>query len=373
MKKNVGFSLVELIVVMSIIATLIGLATISLANTQQRASLNNSVQVFISDIRQQQIKAMVGDTQEGATSDSYGIHTDSNKYVLFKGTSYDPVASSNFIVDLSSNIQFLFPGSDIIFYKVSGRLRTGGLVGYWDFNEGTGQIIRDSSGSGNDGTLGVSSPIASDDPAWTTSKPGLGGALDFDGIDDEVDVPDSNSLDLTSSGTLAAWVKIDALPTITNDDYEIIGKETGFAASQVSYVLFLDQSNSNRVTCGISNLSTPNGIAGDTPPAGSWQHVVCTWDGSKITLYQNAIQTVTATQTVNAGVSSFIVRIGGATGTTLAHFDGVIDEAQIYNRALTAFEVFSLYTNTQFKLQDTTNGNTKTIQINQYGVITSVN
>lgn len=112
----------ELIVVMSIMATLIGLITINLVGSQQRASLNSIVQNLISDIRQQQIKAMVGDTQDTISADSYGIHTDSNQYVLFKGTSYSPLDASNFKISLPTNMQFISPGSDIIFSKISGEI-----------------------------------------------------------------------------------------------------------------------------------------------------------------------------------------------------------------------------------------------------------
>lgn len=121
-RKNAGFSLVELILIMSIMATLIGLTTINLVNSQQRASLSSLVQNLISDIRQQQIKAMVGDTEGAADANSYGVHIDSNKYVLFRGISYDPLEISNFAVNLPNNMIFVTPGLDIIFSKVSGDI-----------------------------------------------------------------------------------------------------------------------------------------------------------------------------------------------------------------------------------------------------------
>ena len=74
-----------------------------------------------------------------------------------------------------------------------------GLVGYWSFDKGSGSIVHDSSGYGNDGTVYGAS--------WTTDSPSDEGyALDFDGKDDYVEIPDSSSLDLLNSLTLAAWV-----------------------------------------------------------------------------------------------------------------------------------------------------------------------
>ena len=40
------------------------------------------------------------------------------------------------------------------------------LVGYWDFNEGTGQVAGDKSGNGNDGQLGSTPSADLNDPFW---------------------------------------------------------------------------------------------------------------------------------------------------------------------------------------------------------------
>ncbi|MBI2028911.1 hypothetical protein HYT02_00645 [Candidatus Gottesmanbacteria bacterium] len=46
-----------------------------------------------------------------------------------------------------------------------------GLAGYWKLSEGSGQAVADSTANDNDGTLGVDSGSASDDPTWSTSAP----------------------------------------------------------------------------------------------------------------------------------------------------------------------------------------------------------
>ncbi len=46
-----------------------------------------------------------------------------------------------------------------------------GLVGYWRFDEGSGQIAADETGNGNTGTLGASTAVGGDDPAWTLLNP----------------------------------------------------------------------------------------------------------------------------------------------------------------------------------------------------------
>ena len=67
-----------------------------------------------------------------------------------------------------------------------------GLVGKWNFDEGAGSVVGDSSGNGNDGVIRGAT--------WVKGK--YGGALSFDGVDDYVTVgiihsqPKQNLLDL---------------------------------------------------------------------------------------------------------------------------------------------------------------------------------
>ena len=77
-----------------------------------------------------------------------------------------------------------------------------GLVASYDFDAGSGSVLADRSGNGNNGVLSGA----------TWSKSGkYGGALTFDGVDDWVTVADSSSLDLTKGMTIEAWVNPAAL------------------------------------------------------------------------------------------------------------------------------------------------------------------
>ncbi len=49
-----------------------------------------------------------------------------------------------------------------------------GLVGYWDFDEGEGQIVYDLTGNGNDGQLGSTPYVDAGDPAWIESDAPIG-------------------------------------------------------------------------------------------------------------------------------------------------------------------------------------------------------
>src|SRR5262249_538542 len=77
-------------------------------------------------------------------------------------------------------------------------------VGWWKFDEGSGTLASDSSRNGNVGTL-------VNGPRWVAGK--HGGALDFDGVDDFVDIGNPPDLHSTGARTLAAWVNV---RTLTN-------------------------------------------------------------------------------------------------------------------------------------------------------------
>jgi type II secretory pathway pseudopilin PulG len=123
-KKQTGITLIELLVVISILIVLTGLTTINVLHARHQSILTASVDTFIADLKQQQLKAMVGDTEGRNDSDNYGIHFGTNTYTLFHGT-YSSNDQTNSTIQLGDNIQLssiTFPGSQIIFLKNSGEI-----------------------------------------------------------------------------------------------------------------------------------------------------------------------------------------------------------------------------------------------------------
>ena len=80
----------------------------------------------------------------------------------------------------------------------NGVSRDNSLVGYWNMDEGAGTVVNDSSGNGNNGTLS-GNPLTS----WVTGK--YGAALQFDGLQNYVQVSASPSLRGMSALTVALW------------------------------------------------------------------------------------------------------------------------------------------------------------------------
>ncbi|NOR84804.1 DUF2341 domain-containing protein, partial [archaeon] len=84
----------------------------------------------------------------------------------------------------------------ITFTGVASSSYTDNLAGWWHFDEGSGTDAFDSTTNDNDGTV---------NGAEYNSSGQFSSALQFDG-DDYVTVPDDNTLDMTDTITLSAWV-----------------------------------------------------------------------------------------------------------------------------------------------------------------------
>lgn len=119
-----GFTLIESVVAIMIFLTLMGIATVSVLTSRQKAQSNTTLKTIITDLRQQQIKAMVGST-EGSQVGSYGIFFWANSYTLFHGSAYNPADPSNSVVNLGEGVSItniLFPQSLVIFATRSGEI-----------------------------------------------------------------------------------------------------------------------------------------------------------------------------------------------------------------------------------------------------------
>jgi hypothetical protein len=197
-----------------------------------------------------------------------------------------------------------------------------GLVGWWRFDEGSGTVAGDSSGNGNNGTIYGAT--------WVPGK--YGDALNFDGTDDYVEIPNSASLD-PSIFTITAWIDISAYSpylcpivdrTTYSGGYSLWVGGTGYNTGKLE------------LTGGFGNQATSSLI---TVPLNQWVFVAAVWNGSTTTFYMN---TTSETRTGYSfqDIGSLTTRIGNERWAFGGQFfNGVIDEVHIYNRALSANEI----------------------------------
>lgn len=124
LSRQRGLTLIELILVVGIIALLFGIGIVGLSSIQIVTARSTAATVLISDIRNQQIKAMVGDTEGRDAPDNYGVKFANDQYILFHGNSYDPLSSDNYSIPMpdAHSVSSSFQNETIIFASESGEL-----------------------------------------------------------------------------------------------------------------------------------------------------------------------------------------------------------------------------------------------------------
>ena len=201
-----------------------------------------------------------------------------------------------------------------------------GLVSWWRA-EGNAQDARGA----NSGTL----------MNGTSFGPGMAGtAFDFSGVNQFVSVANAPSLNPTNALTLETWVYPTGPPA--SDGMVIWAKDD--ASLHREYLLVLASVGGQWVFR--PHVGAPTGFFffnGRTPvQLNTWYHVAVTYDGSTLRLYVNGNLdgSLPVTGPIITTAQPFL--IGGIPGGPW-YFTGRIDELSLYNRALSAGEILTIY------------------------------
>ncbi len=186
----------------------------------------------------------------------------------------------------------------------------------------------------------------------------VGQAFKFDGINDRVQMADSESFKLTQSLTIESWIRVDGIPSGTTPWGEILfrGDDRG---GLDPYQLAI--SSSGNLSFQISSITS--GLRLEAPiPRGQLVHVAATLDDAtgSMKLYENGVLMSQAVTTVrpfadldpssNPGVG--IGNHGGYPNTPHNFpFNGLIDDLKLYDTALTAEQVLANFNVTKGNLQ----------------------
>lgn len=214
----------------------------------------------------------------------------------------------------------------------------------WKLDEGGGTLASDSAG-GFHGALQGGLQVAGWNATAAPTAFGNPYALNFDGQDDHVALPSGGALDIAGNAvSFSVWLKLDELPAgISGEAFAGI-----FDSDQDSYVLYLDKGNNElrfKVTDADGTAERP-GIAAADLDTTRWHHIAGVYDGAagKAFIYLDGVLKDTH---VNAALTGLVkpgqVAAFGRDGAFNRHyFKGGIDDARIYDRALTAAEIVAL-------------------------------
>jgi len=126
-KTQTGFTVIELILVIAILALVFALISFNWVSTLPKQNLNSTVEILVADLKQQQLEAMVGvDTGGGGLMD-HGIFFNTNEYITYEGSSYNVANSSNVQLSLPQGITVTtsdITGDDLVFSHTSGEPTT---------------------------------------------------------------------------------------------------------------------------------------------------------------------------------------------------------------------------------------------------------
>jgi hypothetical protein len=194
-----------------------------------------------------------------------------------------------------------------------------GPVAAWDFAEGQGHVVKDTSGNGHDGTI--------ESPQWR--KGPLGPALVFNGEGRNRLMINTRGMPESKALTVEAWV---------------YPQEVGAAANLLNWDRRLnlridDKREKGRFACfavlrdGSLEPRAPGAVA----QAGAWQHVVAVWDGVYLQVWVNGEPGAEAQRTGSL--------LGPADGALILGwgFHGMIRALRLYDRPLAEEEIRAHY------------------------------
>lgn len=156
-------------------------------------------------------------------------------------------------------------------------------------------------------------------------------------------IADQAALDFTTNYTLMAWVKPESQPA-ADTNYGIISKFN--ASPNLSYMFsYFNNAGTLQVRLAASDDGTgvTSCLRNQTLSDATWYHVAATFSGSsgsnRTRLYVDGTQVGTDCTPgfdTFSGTSAFTVGAGQALAST---FDGIIDDARVWSRELTATEI----------------------------------
>lgn len=147
-KKITGFTLIEIVIVVGIMAVLAAVVLFGINNWKNKAFIETEAKSIVALMREAQNL-----TLSSFEDTNYGIHFASSTVTRFKGETYNELDSDNEVLELDGNIiveniDFVNGGVDLFFERLTGEASNYGTTTIGVGNESgvTRQIIINQSG-----------------------------------------------------------------------------------------------------------------------------------------------------------------------------------------------------------------------------------
>jgi hypothetical protein len=212
------------------------------------------------------------------------------------------------------------------------------VAAQWQFDEGSGTTVNDSTGYGSIGTA--------QNATWTAGRVGPG-ALDFNGTSSSVTVNSAAPLvNISNNFTLSFW----AYPRSTHEiDPEVIGGAAGVSGER--YVFgpnwYSNGDAGAGVSVGTNGVSVYEHAATYMPATlvyqgtlSGWTHIVVVYKNKQPKLYINGVLVRTG---LTSPKNSVHIQPWNLGGTSYGYFNGMLDEVCVYKDSFTPADVQALY------------------------------
>lgn len=152
---------------------------------------------------------------------------------------------------------------------------------------------------------------------------------------------------LTNQVTISMWIRQTQTwfgSSGTNGFMPLVNKWDGGTGMYIGLNMTNPSNMSNRVRWRINGTTWIN--SNTDVPVGQWHHIVCTYDGANLRIFQNGVQTAITPQTGNIPNTAVSLMLGRQAGGGVdITYRGDWDQVRIYNRALNLSEVQTLHNN----------------------------
>lgn len=219
---------------------------------------------------------------------------------------------------------------------------------YLAFDENSGTIAEDFAGD-NDGTLSGYIDGTIYGANWTTGH--IGNALEFDGENDYIVVPDSQSLNITDGITIATWI----YPRNISSSGYLVSKDRDCCDSPGLGGYSLLVTSGNEISGCIWRNSTQTRFCAtgyDDLQIYAWQHLVMRFNGTHVAVFSNGSSmgvSTTISDTIQKSIKDLTIGLLSYNYPTYYKFNGTIDDVRIYDRALNDTEIQQLYQGTDVR------------------------
>lgn len=126
--RSSGFSLLEILIAVFIIIMLATAAVFSFGSLRNSTSVSTTAGQIVSALQLARSQ-----TVSGVNDTNFGVHFETNQYVLFEGTTYDSNAASNEVYPLSDSVEINTitlsgGGSEVVFDRIEGTTGNDGSI-----------------------------------------------------------------------------------------------------------------------------------------------------------------------------------------------------------------------------------------------------